>query len=85
MGSSELLRSPLNPNFAVQDVPPQPPVTHQTEPWVFERCRLVVLEKEVANPGECVSLDYGYRNEPPPSCGHGSDEQRSGNARAGPR
>jgi hypothetical protein len=78
-----MLRSPLNPNFAIQDVPPKPPVAHQTEPGVLECCRLVVLEEEVANPGECVSLDERYRNEPPPSCDRGSDEQRNGNARAG--
>jgi len=83
MGSGELLRSPLNPNFAAQDVPPKPPVTHQTEPWVLECRRLVVLEEEVADPGECVSLDERYRYEPPPSCNHGSEEQRNGNARAG--
>src|SRR5258708_23473218 len=73
----------LYPNFAGQDIPPKSPVTDQAEPGVFERCRLVVLKKEVADPGECISLDEPYRNEPPPLRGHGGDEQRESQARAG--
>jgi len=73
----------LYPNFAGQDIPPKSPVTDQAEPGVFERCRLVVLKKEVADPGECISLDEPYRNEPPPLRGHGGDEQRQSNTRAG--
>src|SRR5258708_20213267 len=73
----------LYPNFAGQDIPPKSPVTDQAEPGVFERCRLVVLKKEVADPGECISLDEPYRNEPPPLRGHGGDEQCESNARAG--
>src|SRR5712664_1493643 len=73
----------LCPNFAGQDIPPKSPVTDQAEPGVFERCRLVVLKKEVADPGECISLDEPYRNEPPPLRGHGGDEQRQSNTRAG--
>jgi hypothetical protein len=41
-----------------------------------------VLEEEVTDPGECVTLDESYRNEPPPLRDHGSYEQRDGNARA---
>src|ERR1700730_9039444 len=75
--------SPLDPNFAAQNVPPKPPVSHQTEPRVFERCGLVVLEEEVADPGERVTLHERCRSKPPPLRDHGSDEQRDGNARAG--
>jgi hypothetical protein len=75
--------SPLDPNSAAQNVPPKPPVSHQTEPRIFERCGLVVLEEEVADPGERVTLDEPNRNEPPPLRDHGSDEQRERNARAG--
>jgi hypothetical protein len=57
-----LLRAPLDPNSARQDVPPQSPVTHQAEPRIFKRCWLVVLKEEVADPGECVTLDERYRN-----------------------
>src|SRR5882724_7423661 len=73
----------LDPNSAGQDIPPKSPVTDQAEPGVFERCRLVVLKKEMPDPGECITLDEPHRNEPPPSRDHGSDEQRGGNARAG--
>src|ERR1700686_3377336 len=73
----------LDPNSAGQDVPPESPVTDQAEPRVFERCRPVVLEKEMADPGECVTLDEPYRNEPPPLRDHGSDEQRESNAGGG--
>src|SRR5258706_12626698 len=73
----------LYPNFAGQDIPPKSPVTDQAEPGVFERCRLVVLKKEGADPGECISLDEPYRNEPPPLRGHGGGEQRQSNNRAG--
>src|SRR5258708_40162117 len=73
----------LYPNFAGQDIPPKSPVTDQAEPGVFERCRLVVLKKEVADPGECISLDEPYRNEPPPLRGHGGDNQRQSKTRAG--
>src|SRR5216683_6567591 len=73
----------LDPNSAGQDIPPKSPVADEAEPRVFERCRLVVLKKEMADPGECITLDEPYRNEPPPSRGHGSDEQCESNARAG--
>src|SRR5258708_12144135 len=77
----ESLRSRLDPNFAVQDVPPQSPVAHQTEPGVFERCRLVALEKEVADPGEYVSLDDTCHNPPPPLRGNRRHEQRDDSTR----
>src|SRR5882724_11663120 len=73
----------LDPNSAGQDIPPKSPVTDQAEPGVFERCRLVVLKKEMPDPGECITLDEPHRNEPPPSRDHGGDEQRESNARAG--
>src|ERR1700688_4114234 len=72
-----------DPNFTGQDIPPKSPVTDQTEPRVFERCRLVVLKKEVADPGKCITLDKPYRNEPPPLRDYGRDEQCGGNAGAG--
>src|ERR1700730_157057 len=75
--------SPSNPNSAAQNIPPQPPVAHQTEPRVFERRRLVVLEEKMADPGECVSLHEPQRDEPPTLRDHRRDEQREGNARAG--
>ena len=83
MGLRELQRSLLDSDSAAQNVPPKSPVTHQTEPWVFERCRLVVLKEEVPDPGERITLDEPCRNEPPPSGNHGRDEQCDGNARAG--
>src|ERR1700733_10274194 len=43
-------------NLTGQNVPPQLPVAHQAEPGIFERCRLIVLKKEVADPGESVAL-----------------------------
>ena len=83
MGSENERTQALYSNFSGQDLPPQPPVTHQAEPWVFERCRLVVLEKEMAHPGECVPLHEGNGNQPPPLRDHRGEQQRDGNARPG--
>jgi hypothetical protein len=72
----------LDSHFAVQDVPPKTPIAHQAEKRVLERRGLVVLKKEVTNPGERVPLDESHRNKPPPLRDQSGAEQRDRDARA---
>src|ERR1700678_1148329 len=72
----------LDPNSALQNIPPKPPIAHQAEPGIFEGGRLVVLKEEVADPGECVTLNQRCCNQPPALGGHSGNQQDGGNARA---
>src|SRR5579863_9362609 len=65
-----------------QDVPPKTPVTHETEQGVLERRGFVVLEEEMADPGERVSLNERHGDEPPPLRDHRRHEQCQGDTRA---
>lgn len=75
-----LLHLALDFYSATQDVPPETPVAHQAEYRILERRGMVVLKEEVADPGECVSLEERHRNQPPGSRHRGDDEQRNGDA-----
>src|SRR5271154_1758899 len=74
--------SNLDSLSAFQDVPPQAPVAHEAEQRVLERRRFVVLEKEMANPGERVALNERCSDKPPALRDRGSDQQCEGDARA---
>jgi hypothetical protein len=72
----------LEANPAAKYVPPQAPVSGETEKRVLKRGGLVVFEKEVSHPREGVALDQRDQNQPPNLRQGCSDQQYGGDAGA---
>ena len=65
---------------APENIPPQPPIPHETESGMPERRRLVMFEEKVPYPCEGVALDQSHSQQPPHLCCERRDQKHQRNA-----
>ena len=65
---------------AGQDLPPYTPVANETHERVAEGSQPVVLEEEMADPCERITLKQGQNQQPPMLAPQGHGDQEDGDA-----